>query len=95
MIMFYLDYLYGVLVNNLQNLSNFFKKNKKKKKKDKRFKTFEADAKYYMGLQLVCRGLVRQFLIFGTKSVINTLPADAEFSRFRARFKEFDVLQIP
>ena len=95
MVMFYLDFLIGVYINNLNSLLAYFNsKTYKKKKKKIDLKTFEVELKYWTGIQFLCRGIVRLFILLQKSSGSNT-DDSAEACRFNKRFRVFKNVQIP
>lgn len=95
MVMFYLDFLYGVIFSNLNSQAQYLNsKHNKKKKKKFDLKTNEIDCKYSLGLQYLCRGIVRFYLLVGSISGLKA-PDLAEATRFQKRFRAFKAVQMP
>jgi hypothetical protein len=93
MVMFYFDYLFGVVINNLNSLLSYFNsKQCKKKKKKIDVKSFENDLKYFTGVQFLCRGIVRFFILL-QKNGKNDEQIEA--MRFSKRFRCFKNVQFP
>ena len=94
-VMFYLDFLHGVVFSNLNSQAQYLnsKQNKKKKKKfDLRFN--EIETKYTLGIQFLCRGIVRMHILLNSTN--NSVEADeVERIRFQKRFRPFAAVQIP
>lgn len=95
MVMFYMDFLYGVIFSNLNSQAQYFNsKQSKKKKKQFDLKFNEIETKYALGVQFLCRGLVRFYVL------LNSAKAEAdsdeiEAIRFQKRFRVFKSVQMP
>lgn len=95
MIMFYMDFLYGVVYSILSTQSQYLnlKQNKKKKKKFDT-KTNEIELKHALGLQSLCRGIVRLIILLNyTNSIV--IDEEQEAIRFQKRFRVFKAVQMP
>ena len=96
-VMFYLDFLYGVIFSNLKSQGQYInlKQNKRKIKKKKiDIKTNEIENKYSLGVQFLCRGIVRFCILLNSFSN-NKEPDEIEAIRFNKRFRSFSVIQMP
>ncbi|OMJ67559.1 hypothetical protein SteCoe_35237 [Stentor coeruleus] len=95
MIMFYMDFLYGVVYSILCTQSQYLnlKQNKKKKKKFDA-KTNEIELKYAFAHQSLCRGIVRIIILL---NYTNNIPINEEQEaiRFQKRFRVFKAVQMP
>lgn len=95
MVMFYMDFLLGVYINNLNTLLNYLNsKQYKKKKKKVDFKRLENELKYLTGLQFMCRGIVRFFILLKKYSGV-VEDDEVEKVRFNKRFRMFRNVQVP
>ena len=95
MVMFYLDFLHGVVFSNLNSQAQYFNsKQCKKKKKKFDLKSNEIEAKYSLGIQFLCRGIVRLYILLNSTN--NLAEADEiERIRFQKRFRAFAAVQMP
>ena len=92
MVMFYLDFLYGIVFSNLNSQSSYLnsKQNRKKKKKFD-LKNSEIETKFALGLQFLCRAIVRLYVLLNP----NTSDDETEAIRFAKRFRVFRAVQMP
>ncbi|CAG9311930.1 unnamed protein product [Blepharisma stoltei] len=95
MIMFYMDFLYGVYLNGLSSLLEYLSTKSAKKKKLKGIKLIQNEFQLSSAKQILCRGIVRLFIILLKMNLIQRIPEEAEEIRFRNRFKRFDTLVVP
>lgn len=95
MVMFYIDFLLGVYINNLNTLLNYLNSKLYKKKKIKvDIKRLENELKHLTGIQFLCRGIVRFFILLKKFSGV-TDNDDNERIRYNKRFRMFRNVQIP
>jgi len=96
MVMFYLDFLYGALINGYSALfKHLDSKSAKKRRKKTNLKEVEHQLKKVQALQVICRGMVRVYVLLDSQNLLPALETDLETARFKKRFQPFQQLQVP
>ena len=92
MVMFYQDYLLGLHISALQNINEHLSGQKKSRKP----KVDPTEVTLHQALQLLCRGVVRVFVILMKhKALPITISEEQQQILFAKRFRYFDYIQIP
>lgn len=96
MVMFYLDFLYGTLVNCKSTLLRFLtSKQGKKLRKKLKVKQVQDSLALLNGHQLLARGIVRLYIIFLHFGCVAALGERVEAARFAKRFEALNALAVP